>query len=353
MNRSDGFAEWISPRPEPVLLAGHIPRMLWTPAPMRWKVISVPHDSAHWPTAPESPSILVRLGRGRLPFSKGVLVQSLMATAMDPIEAFGVARGIEHELISERCQEIDRRELRERVASALERFGGDELSDRYRLWRRFQSPDRPVVLLLGGTSGVGKSSLAVEVARRLGIDRVLSTDSIRQIMRIMASPDLVPALYGSSYDAWRRMPANGDHPPCVIEGFRAQAAAVALGIRASLERTISESSNLVIDGVSIVPGAMEIDAFHDRAHVITLIVAALDEDSLRERFHARAGGQRRRLADRYLENFEGILDIQRHLVEIAGERSVPVIDNVSFETSVREIIDAATTELRAREKNGA
>jgi 2-phosphoglycerate kinase len=299
------------------------------------------------------PQILVRLGRGRLPFSKGVLVQSLMATAMDPIEAFEVARGIEQELIADRQEEIDRRELRERVATALERSGGPELTDRYRLWRRFQSPDRPVVLLLGGTSGVGKSSLSVEVARRLGIDRVLSTDSIRQIMRIMASPDLVPALYGSSYDAWRRMPANGDHPPSVIEGFRAQASAVALGIRASVDRTVSESANLLIDGVSIVPGAMGLDAFEGRAHVLTMLVAALDEDSLRERFHARAGGQRRRLADRYLENFEGILEIQRHLVALARQNDVPVIDNVDFESSVRQIIEAATTQLRAREEGDA
>jgi 2-phosphoglycerate kinase len=311
------------------------------------------HDPSPPFTHRESLQTLVRLGRGRLPFSKGVLVQSLMATAMDPLEAFEVARGIEQELFAEGRAEIDRHDLRERVASALERAGGSDLADRYRLWRRFQSPDRPVVLLLGGTSGVGKSSLAVEVARRLGIDRVLSTDSIRQIMRIMASPELVPALYGSSYDAWRRMPANGDHPPSVIEGFRAQASAVALGIRASLERTISESANLVIDGVSIVPGAMGIDAFGDRAHVITLLVAALDEDSLRDRFHARAGGQRRRLADRYLENFEGILEIQRHLVALAREQGVPVIDNVSFEASVRQIIEAATAELRAREAAGS
>ncbi len=232
----------------------------------------------------------------------------------------------------------------------MKRVAGSEVAGRYRLWRRYAEPDQPVVLLLGGTSGVGKSSLAVEVARRLGIARVLSTDSIRQIMRMMTSPELVPALFGSSYDAWRLMPPNGDHEPNVIEGFRAQASAVSLGIRASLDRSISESSNLVVDGVSIVPGTVGQDEFGERAHVVTLVVATLDEASLRDRFRVRAGGQRERLADRYLASFEAILGIQRHLLEEADRYGVPVVDNADFERSVRQIIEYTSQCILAREK---
>jgi 2-phosphoglycerate kinase len=292
--------------------------------------------------------LTVRFGRSELPFSKGLLAQSLLATAMEPVEAFEVARQIERELLEDGVRSIDRTELRARTARALERTLGRDPAERYLLWRRQQEPDRPVVLLLGGTSGVGKSALAVEVARRLGIDRVLSTDSIRQIMRIMTSPQLVPALYGSSYDAWRQLPRDGGDTPTVLEGFRAQASAVSVGIRASLDRTIAESANLVVDGVSIVPGAMDLAPYAETAHVVTLLVATLDEDALRQRFVARADGQKRRLAHRYLENFDGILAIQRHLIDQAERHHVPVIDNVSFDASVRQVIDAATTVLRAR-----
>lgn len=295
------------------------------------------------------PHVLVRRGGGVLPFSKGVLVQSLLATAMEPLDAFEIAAGIENEIVGEGRSEVDSSDLRERVATVLERVESGEFAARYRLWRRYQEPDKPVVLLLGGTSGVGKSSLAVEVARRLGIARVLSTDSIRQIMRMMTSADLVPALYGSSYDAWRLMPPNGDHEPSVIEGFRAQASAVALGIRASLDRTISESANLVVDGVSVVPGGIRQEDFGDRAHVVSLVVATLDEPSLRDRFRARAGGQRERLADRYLENFGAILEIQRHLLEQAELYDVPVVDNVDFERSTRRIIEVASRKIAEQE----
>lgn len=299
--------------------------------------------------AVDASDLQVRFGEGVRPFSKGVLAQSLLATAMDPLEAHQIARRIEQELVAGKALTIDRTELRAHTVRVLEREAGADIAARYLLWRKQEEPDRPLALLLGGTSGVGKSSLAVEVARRLGIDRVLSTDSIRQIMRIMASPQLLPALYGSSYDAWRHLPREGATPPTVIEGFRAQVSAVSVGVRASLDRTISESANLVIDGVSIVPGAIDLVPYRPLAHVVVLLVATQDEEALRERFVARAAGQRHRLAHRYLENLDGILDIQRHLIAQAERHGVTVIDNVSFETSVRRIIDAATSTLLAAE----
>jgi 2-phosphoglycerate kinase len=223
-----------------------------------------------------------------LPFSKGILSRSLLATAMDPNDAFALAREIERDLISSRVREISRHDLRKLACRVLRRISGDETAERYLLWRSYREPDRPVILLLGGTSGVGKSSLALEVAGRLGIGRVLSTDSIRQMMRIMLSPDLVPAIYGSSYDAYERLPREDRRKPPVIDGFRAQASAVSIGIRASLDRAVSESANLVIDGVSIAPGSFGVEAYAGDATVIFLLVALLDEDALRNRFVVRA-----------------------------------------------------------------
>jgi 2-phosphoglycerate kinase len=298
----------------------------------------------------DSSRITVTHDDSGFPFSKGILSQSLLATAMDSNEAFEVARAIEHELLDGRRRTIDRSELRALACRVLERRSGADIAARYLLWRRYQEPDRPVILLLGGTSGVGKSALAVEVARRLGVGRVLSTDSIRQIMRIMTSQQLVPALYGSSYDAWKLLPREGGRVPSVIEGFRAQASAVGVGVRASLDRTVSESANLVIDGVSIVPGSIDLAPYEGVAHVVVLLLATLDEDALRKRFQARAGGQKHRLAHRYLENFEAILTIQRHLLERAERHGVPVIDNLSFDASVRAVIEAAMDELAAQEE---
>jgi len=216
------------------------------------------------------------------------------------------------------------------------------------VWRQYQEPDRPVVILLGGAAGVGKTSLALEVAHRLGIGRVLSTDSIRQVMRIILSKDLLPTLHASSYDAYKLLPpdAVGDDP--VIEGFLSQAATVSVGVRASMDRAIAENGSLVMDGVSLVPGLLDLDAYSELAHVIFLSVAALDEDSFENRFAARASEARSRAPHRYLENLDAILRIQNHLLELSDRYDVPIVDNVSFDRSVSQIIRYVTETLRKR-----
>ena len=284
----------------------------------------------------------------RLPFSKGVLSQSLLAAAIEPNDAFDVARQIEAELVRRDTSEIDRRDLRALAFEALSQQIGPQTAERYLVWRRYQEPERPVIILLGGTAGVGKTSLALEVAHRLGIGRVLSSDSIRQIMRVMLSHELVPSIHGSSYDAHKLLApdAMGDDP--VIEGFRAQTAAVAVGIRASMDRAISENASMVLDGVSLVPGLLDLEAYSELADVIFLVVATLDEDAFSGRFYSRAEGARRRGPHRYIENLDSILKIQDHFLALAEREEVPIVDNVSFDRSVLLIIRHVTEALRTR-----
>ena len=287
-------------------------------------------------------------GKGE-PFSKGVLSQSLLAAAIDPHDAFDVAREIERGLMLRGVREIDRSELRQVAFEALGRRIGPEAAERYLVWRRYQDPERPVILLLGGAAGVGKTSIALEVAHRLGIGRVLSTDSIRQIMRLTLSPEIAPALHGSSYDAWTLMPpeAQGDDP--VIGGFRAQAGIVSVGVRASMDRAVAENASTVIDGVSVVPGLIDLGAYEGLAEVIFLVVATLDPEAYANRFAARAADESRRSAHRYLEHLDAILRIQDHVLEAAERRGIPIVDNDSFDRAVLLVIRHVTETLRKRE----
>ncbi len=282
------------------------------------------------------------------PFSKGILSQSLLAAALDPNEAFDVAREIERELVGRGKREVDRSDLRRLTYETLARQIGTKTADRYGVWRRFQDPERPVILLLGGATGVGKTSLALEVAHRLGIGRVLSTDSIRQIMRIMLSKDLVPAIHASSYDANQRLPPEslGDDP--VIEGFRQQSTTVSVGVRAFMERAVAENASLVLDGVSLLPGLIDLDAWREVADVVFLVVATFDEDAFHARFASRSKDARLRPPHRYLENLDAILRIQDHILELADRYDVPIVDNVSFDRSVLFIIRHVVEGLRKR-----
>ena len=59
-------------------------------------------------------------------------------------------------------------------------------------------------MLLCGTSGTGKSTLASLLAARLGVTTVISTDSIRHMLRGFQSAEENPLLWLSTYEAGER-----------------------------------------------------------------------------------------------------------------------------------------------------
>ena len=61
---------------------------------------------------------------------------------------------------------------------------------------------KPYVILIGSASGVGKSTIAAEISKKLNIKYLIETDFIREIVRGVIGSDYAPALHKSSYDAY-------------------------------------------------------------------------------------------------------------------------------------------------------
>jgi 2-phosphoglycerate kinase len=55
--------------------------------------------------------------------------------------------------------------------------------------------------MLGGASGTGKSSISSSLASHLGLPEVLSTDSIRHILRNFIDKKEYPFLFVSTYES--------------------------------------------------------------------------------------------------------------------------------------------------------
>jgi len=111
---------------------------------------------------------------------------------------------------------------------------------------------------------------------------------------------------------------------------------------------VAENASLIVDGVSLVPGLLDLPSYADRAHVIFLIVATLDPEAFANRFAQRARTAVERAPHRYLENLDAILRIQDYLLELAEQHDVPIVDNVSFDRSVTSIIRHVTETLRKK-----
>ncbi len=296
-------------------------------------------------TAPGSGShVLVSDGsagpQSSLPYSKGLMASRMMVTGLSPFRSYQVAEAIEERLHELGVAVITSDELSELAVGVLRDVAGERYAKNFLRWREVERLDVPMVLLIGGATGVGKSTIATQLAARLGVVRVVATDAIREVMRGLFSRALMPTLYTSSFDAdsaLREAPLRpGDR---VIVGFREQTAAVSVGLRALLERAAVEGTSLIIEGAHAVPGFVDLDVWGERVLPIHIVVTVEDEDVHHSHFVARGFDTSPRPAERYIEGFDKIRKVQKYIKSQALQHGVPVIPNYNLDQSLTAIID--------------
>ncbi len=270
-----------------------------------------------------------------LPYSKGLMAQSIMATGLPPERAYHVASEVERHVLESGRMSISLSRLREIAQQVLGEEEGESFTERYRRWRLLGQLEKPIIILIGGATGVGKSTLATQIAHRLGVTRLTSSDSVRQVMRAFFSPELMPAIHYSSFEAGKSVkPSVARGPDRDLVGYIDQVEKVSVGINAIIERSIKEGTRMVLEGAHIVPGLL--DERHWRnAIVIQMVLIVEDEEHHKSHFYVRDQETKGvRSLEKYLANIEKIRRVQGFLVKCARESGVPVIDNQSIDDAI-------------------
>jgi 2-phosphoglycerate kinase len=275
-----------------------------------------------------------------VPFSKGLMARALVVTGLDPERAYLIARLADRDLAERGAMSLDLDRLGE-LASEL--IGEEEAARTVQRLRRIdalQRLDEPLLLLIGGSTGTGKSTIATEAAHRLGITRVTSTDFIRQTMRTFFSKEFMPSVHYSSFEAQLALTRaeeeeSGD---AAILGFLDQTRNVLVGVDAALERATTERWSTVLEGVHLVPGMVTVN--YPGAFVVQCIIAIEDENLHRSHFWVRDyATEGLRPLEKYLDALPQIREIQDYLVERARRHDVPVIYNDSLESAIGDVLD--------------
>lgn len=297
----------------------------------------------------KTPHILISDNEAGLPFSKGLMASEVMVTGLSPYRAYEVAEEIETRLRGEGRDSVTGDELDLVALAALREMAGERYATNLVRWREVQRLDVPLVILIGGATGVGKSTIATQLAARLGIVRVEATDAIREVMRSMLSPELMPTLHTSSFaadTALREPPTRASD--ALVLGFREQTASVSVGINALIERAAGERTSIIIEGAHVVPGFFELQAYTDRILAVPLVIVVEDEERHRMHFAAREDAVASRPARRYETGFDNIRRLQRYVKSQALSHGVPIIPNYGFDQSIATVIDLVMERATAR-----
>jgi 2-phosphoglycerate kinase len=238
------------------------------------------------------------------------------------------------------------------VEEVLAEEEGAAIVSRYHGWHEVLRLDRPLIILLGGATGTGKSTLASEIAYRLGISRITSTDAVRQVMRAFFAAELMPELHFSSFEAAQGLKVpmpDPDSEDRALYGFLQQAGQVAVGANAIVERAVLEGLSTVVEGVHLVPGLVSAHQ-HAGAVVVQAMLAITDEETHQGHFFFRdiaSGGVRS--MDRYLRSFGEIRRIQDYLLARAEKESWPVIEAGEPDQALIAVMDLILERATARQ----
>ena len=274
------------------------------------------------------------------PFSKGVLARSLRISNLGLDQAYEIANDIEIKLTENGVDEISLDDLSEYISDYLREID-PKISYKYKRWRSLRKSDEPLIILIGGASGVGTSSMAFELANRLGLKNIIGTDMIREVMRKIISKELNPVIHKSSFNAHESIRTPAIRVDAAIEGFISHVDVVNVGVEAIVERSINEGISIIIEGVHIVPGFIREDLIN-KGNIIMLILTVDDEEIHKQRFFTRCRQPWvKRSLENYMDNFDSIRKTQDFLINQANIHNTYVINNVDY----RQTIDLMVNDI--------
>lgn len=298
----------------------------------------------------EPPRITVidRTGQGS-PFSKGRLSRSLEICAFPQDECYAITSAIELLLLTRNVTELTSTRLARVTYEYLLEHEPPDMAQRYLVWIEFSRSGQPLVLLVGGTTGCGKSTISAEIAHRLNIVRTQSTDMLREVMRLMVPERLLPALHASSYTAWQTLPSRNEAPVSFethfVDGYLTQAREVGVGVEGVLQRARREQVSLIMEGVHIYPGLQQQLMRANEVLMVPVILAVLKRKQLRRHLQGRGQRTPSRRAERYLEHFDAIWELQSFLLEEADRHHIPILPNVELQETTRLVMETISAHL--------
>jgi len=286
------------------------------------------------------------------PFSRGQFQHGLNPCCISQEQSTTITSMVYEHLLNMGVREINSSELSKITEQYLRQEAGKKAAQRYVTWTTFQRSNRPLVLLIGGVSGCGKSTIATELAHRLDIVRTQSTDMLREVMRMMIPKRLVPVLHTSSFVAWQMLPLPDEAEDVEVEpeehlaqGYRSQVELVSVACEGAIQRALQERVSLILEGVHIHPSLLEKISHRTDAVIVLIMLGVLKHSELRSRIKGRREEAPDRRSKRYLAHFDNICRLQSFLLSEADKAEATIIPNDDKEVTVQEIMRTIMDQL--------
>lgn len=269
-------------------------------------------------------------------FYADVLARSLQRVNVPKYEAYVIAHKIWEKM---EHQPKDRKVIMQHVEESL-RKKYPRLLKKYQRWQAIMQQSKPIVLLLGGGTGIGTSTLAMRLAWLLEINHIISTDSVREVIRQFIPKEVIPVLHVSTYRAGKLVTEVKSKHDRLLEGFVMHSKPVLNGVEAIIKRSISEQCSIIVEGIHLIPGEMEyLEKYKDEAVIVQVMLDVNQEAKHRNHIVSRTAENAKRAANKYIKYFKEIRLIRDFLVAQAIRHHVLVVQNYDFRKAEKTILE--------------
>jgi len=183
------------------------------------------------------------------------------------------------------------------------------------------------VLVIGGMPGCGKTTLAINVARDMGLEEVVQTDVLKTVLKATGRHD---ASVDTSHNAWRRL-GEEKSPSALKTGYRLHTDAYQNLLQDIVTISTGMGKALVLEGAQISPFNFATLEGRKLGYYITC--------PPEERRRRLALKQAKRSCENpeWVAHFDDICFLDEWLCAEAWRSGMAVVENTSLEQTLEQI----------------
>lgn len=186
-----------------------------------------------------------------------------------------------------------------------------------------------IVVLIGGTAGVGKTTVAKEICRELKLDHRFGTGYVREVLRSENPNNNL--LDSHTFEAFKYTDSGN-----IISGFKEQAERVCKAVNRCISRSEKEGTSIVIEGNHLLPQFLK----REKVDFFTFLTCPSEEKHLK-RLNSETHSKRNiNKAD-----FKQIKKIEEFILSLGDRYNIEIVQNNDLHKTKKRIINSVENEV--------
>jgi mevalonate-3-phosphate-5-kinase len=196
----------------------------------------------------------------------------------------------------------------------------------------------PIIPVIVGMPGVGKTAIAKELSIALNIGIVIGGDSLRSALRMFV-PEKEKEVFNSSvYNTWKTFGEKSYQT--ITQGYEAQAAIMNNAIQRMIaDRGFRDGESMIVEYLHFLPSQFDLEVINHPSFM-PLILEISNENIYRDRLverskysHLRSDGER------LISKIDIYLAMQKHLCKEAKKNNIKIINIDDFKDGFTKSLD--------------